>query len=69
MPISAQHREYILKSIENLPPRRIEEVIDFIEFLKAKSSDRSSAIDDSALVLQQASLNKIWQNEEDLYEL
>lgn len=69
MPISAENREYILKSIENLPPQRIEEIIDFIEFLKGKSSDRSSAIDDSALVLQQASLNKIWQNEEDLYEL
>ena len=69
MPISAESKDYILRNIEALPPHRVEEVIDFIEFLKKKSRDHRSGVDKSSLILQQASLNRIWEDEEDLYEL
>ncbi len=69
MPISTEDREYILKSIDALPSHRIEEVIDFIEFLKTRSHGKRSAVSESSLILQQVSLSKIWEDEEDLYEL
>ena len=69
MTISAENMDHILKSIETLPPNKIEEIIHFINDLKAKSSGKESAVNESYLLLQQASLNKIWENEEDLYEL
>jgi hypothetical protein len=69
MAISIENKEYILKSIDALPPHRIEEVIDFIEFLRTRSHGRRSAVTESSLILQQASLSKIWEDDEDLYEL
>ena len=69
MTISVENRDHILKSIETLPPHKIEEIIHFIEFLQAKSSSKRSAVNESWLLLQQASLTKIWEDEEDLYEL
>ncbi|MCP4578985.1 MAG: DUF2281 domain-containing protein [Deltaproteobacteria bacterium] len=68
MPISAESRDYILRNIEVLPHHRVEEIIDFIEFLKNKSRDHRSGVDESSLILQQASLNRIWEDEEDLYD-
>lgn len=69
MPISSENRDHIIRSIETLPPHRIEEVIDFIEFLRAKFSEKKSAVNESSLLLQQISLSRIWEEEEDLYDL
>lgn len=69
MPISSKNRDHIIRSIETLPPHRIEEVIDFIEFLRAKFSEKKSAVNESSLLLQQISLSRIWEEEEDLYDL
>ncbi len=67
MAISPQSKEYILKSIEILPPQKVQEVIDFIEFLRIRA--KPSGVDESSLFLQQDTLVKIWEDEEDLYEL
>jgi hypothetical protein len=69
MTISAENMDHIIRSIETLPPNKIEEVIHFINVLKAKPSGKKSAVNESYLLLQQASLSKIWEDEEDLYEL
>jgi len=59
----------VLKEVEGLPSELIEEVIDFIEFLKAKKIKKETK-DDSYLLLQQENLKKIWDTEEeDLYDL
>ena len=59
----------VLKEVEGLPSELIEEVIDFIEFLKAKKIKKERK-DDSYLSLQQENLKKIWDTKgEDLYEL
>jgi hypothetical protein len=69
MDITINNEEIVSKHLEGLPPELIQEVIDFIEFLKMKRMGGDS-IGQSKLLLQQKSLDKIWNNEsEDLYEL
>jgi hypothetical protein len=69
MGIAINNKEIIIKHIEGLPPELIQEVIDFIEFLKIKRMDKTG-IDYSLLLFQQKILGQIWDSEsEDLYEL
>lgn len=59
----------VLKEVEGLPSELIEEVIDFIEFLKVRKIKKERR-DETYLLLQQENLKKIWDREgEDLYEL
>ena len=69
MATSQQNKEYILRCIEGLPADKVQEAIDFIEFLNARSHFEPSGLDESSLRLQQAGLHKIWEEDEDLYEL
>jgi hypothetical protein len=63
------HKELIVKDLEELSPELIQEVIDFIEFLKVKRM-KKTGVDYESLLLQQESLSRIWKTEsEDLYEL
>jgi hypothetical protein len=69
MGITVNYKEIIVKDLEELPPELIQEVIDFVEFLKIKKL-RKAGVDYELLLLQQESLNRIWKAEsEDLYEL
>ena len=69
MSMNVNYEETITKKIQDLPPELLEEVIDFIEFLKIKRMKKGN-IDVSSLLLQQESLNRIWHSEnEDVYEL
>jgi hypothetical protein len=59
----------IVKSVAGLTPDMIQEVIDFIDFLKFKKIEKTYN-DRESLMIQQGSLNRIWESEsEDLYEL
>ena len=63
------YKEIIVKDLEELTPELIQEVIDFVEFLKTKKMKKTS-IDYDLLLIQQEGLRKIWNTEsEDLYEL
>ena len=69
MSMNVNYEETITKKIQDLSPELLEEVIDFIEFLKIKKMKKSN-IDISSLLIQQESLNRIWHSEnEDVYEL
>ena len=69
MAIVGSSRTSIIKHIEGLTPDMIQEVIDFIDFLKLKRMDKLNS-DEGALLVQQESLRKIWESDaEDLYEL
>ena len=69
MSMNVNYEETITKKLQDLPPELLEEVIDFIEFLKIKRMKKGH-IDVSSLLLQQKSLSTIWDSEnEDLYEL
>jgi hypothetical protein len=69
MSINVNYEESITKKNQDLSPELFEEVIEFIEFLKIKRMKKGD-IDVSSLLLQQESLSRIWDSEnEDLYEL
>ncbi len=69
MGIAVNYKETMIKQLEDLSPELIQEVIDFVEFLKIKRM-KTSGVDSNSLLLQQESLSRIWDSEsEDLYEL
>ena len=69
MGIEVNYKEVLIKELEGLTPELIQEVIDFIKFLKVKRMEKTG-IAYSSLLLQQESLDRIWDSEsEDLYEL
>ena len=62
-------KDIIIRDIEELSPELIQEVIDFIEFLKYRRLKRTG-IDHNSLIIQQKSLSRIWDVEsETTYEL
>ena len=69
MSMNVNYEESITQKLQDLSPELLEEVIDFIEFLKIKRMKKGH-IDFNSLLLQQESLSRIWDSEnEDLYEL
>ena len=59
----------IIKRIDGLTPDMIQEVVDFIDFLKLKKMEEISNSRD-LLSLQQESISRIWDSDsEDLYEI
>ncbi len=69
MSMNVNYEETITKKLQDLSPELLEEVIDFIEFLKIKRMKKGH-IDVSSLLLQQESISRIWDSEnEDVYEL
>ena len=69
MDMVVNNKETISKHLDGLTPELIQEVIDFIEFLKIKRMERGNSAQ-GALLLQQKGLDRIWHNEsEDLYAL
>jgi hypothetical protein len=62
-------KEIIMRDIEELTPELIQEVIDFVEFLKYKRMKRTGVYHNS-LIIQQKSLSRIWDaDSEIIYEL
>ena len=69
MESTINYKEIIVRDIEELSPELIQEVIDFIAFLKNKRL-KKTVVNYHSLILQQENLSKIWNTEsEDLYEL
>lgn len=63
------YKEIVVKELEELTPELIQEVIDFVAFLKEKKMKRACK-DSDLLLIQQEGLKKIWDMEsEDLYEI
>jgi len=63
------NKETILKQLDELPPELIQEVLDFIEFLRIKRVKKNMS-KQNLLLIQQENLRKIWDSEdEDLYEI
>lgn len=67
--LEKNHAE-IVDKIDGLTPDMIQEVIDFIDFIKTKKRGETFSNNEDTLFIQQESLSKIWDNEaEDLYEI
>ncbi|MFO0793859.1 MAG: DUF2281 domain-containing protein [Candidatus Brocadiaceae bacterium] len=69
MKTAVDYKETIVKELEELTPELIQEVIDFVDFLKEKKMKKAYK-DSDLLLIQQNGLKKIWDTEsEDLYEI
>jgi hypothetical protein len=69
MATALDRKEHVIRAIQDLTADKLEQVIDFIDFLQARNRSSASTIDEPSLILQQSALAKIWGSEEDLYEL
>ena len=66
---TTNYKDIITKEIGELTPELIQEVIDFIEFLKIKNM-KKTGVDYDSLLIQQENVGRVWNQEsEDLYEL
>ncbi len=63
MTIEHQHLESLIHKLESLPPERVIEVEDFIDFIKQRDQDRS--LTQAAMRAAEPSLNRIWDNADD----
>lgn len=59
----SSNEQRLLEKIRQLPPERISEVEDFIDFLYQRNADRSLTL--VAAKLSEPVLNKIWDNPAD----
>jgi len=55
--------QVLLQKIRQLPPRRLAEVEDFVDFLRAREDDRRRT--HAAAKAGEASLAAVWDNDED----
>jgi len=53
----------LIEKIQTLPPDRIEEVEDFVDFLKTRDQDR--ALVHAAARLSEDAFRKVWDNPDD----
>ena len=53
----------LIEKIQSLPPERVEEVEDFVDFLKAREQDR--ALVQAAARLSENAFRKVWDNPDD----
>ena len=53
----------LIEKIQSLPPERVEEVEDFVDFLKTRDQDR--ALVHAAVRLSEDAFRKVWDNPDD----
>ena len=56
-------RSTLIEKIDSLPPERVEEVEDFVDFLRQKDWDRQ--LTRAAAKTAEPSLKKVWDNPDD----
>ncbi len=59
----SSQRSTLIEKIDSLPPERVEEVEDFVDFLRQKDQDRQ--LTRSAAKTAEPSLKKVWDNPDD----
>ena len=55
--------EELLAKIRRLPPERVAEVEDFVDFLRQRDEERS--LTDTASRLSEAAFARVWENPDD----
>jgi len=63
MATNRNHIHELIDKLESLPPERIAEVEDFIDFLKSRDADRQFA--HAAAMTSEAAFAKVWENPDD----
>ena len=57
------NEKVILKKLKSLPPERVAEVEDFVDFLRARNEERSTTR--AAAGAAEPVFSSIWENEDD----
>jgi len=63
MSIHHQQEQAIIEKIRALPPERVAEVEDFVDFLRMRGDDRR--LTQAATKLSEEAFQKIWDNPDD----
>jgi hypothetical protein len=63
MPMNPNHLRELVDKLETLPPERIAEVEDFIDFIKQRDQERQ--LTRVAAQAAEASFAKVWENPDD----
>ena len=63
MAIERNHIRELIDKLEALPPERINEVEDFIDFIKQRDQERQ--LTQAATKAAEPSLQKVWDNPDD----
>ncbi len=61
--LSRQHERAIIEKLRMLPPDRVAEVEDFVDFLRARSEERGLL--NAGARLSEAAFQTIWDNPDD----
>lgn len=62
MVVANNSEQMLLRKIRNLPPDKVAEVEDFVDFLLERTQDRQLV---AAAKLSEASFTRVWDNPED----
>lgn len=58
-----QHIQQMVKKLQQLPPAKVAEVEDFIDFLSSRDGDRPLV--KAAQAVSESSLTAVWDNDDD----
>ena len=61
--MNKQNEQAIIEKIKGLPPERVAEVEDFVDFLRARNDDQR--LTHAATNVSAPAFNKVWDNPED----
>jgi len=61
--LNSQHEQVIVEKLRALPPERVAEVEDFVDFLQSRSEAR--ALTQAAVRLAEGTFGQVWNNEND----
>ncbi len=61
--MNKQNEQAIIEKIKGLPPERVAEVEDFVDFLRARNDDQR--LTQAATKASAPAFNKVWDNPED----
>lgn len=61
--MNAQTEQTIIEKLRELPPERVAEVEDFVDFLRSR--DGKHSLTKAAAKLSEPALAKVWDNESD----
>lgn len=61
--LNRQRARALIEKLRGLPPERVAEVEDFVDFLRARAEERKLA--NAASALSEAALREVWDNPDD----
>ena len=61
--LNRQHEKAIIEKLRTLPPERVAEVEDFVDFLRGRAAER--ALVSAAAKLSEGALQNVWDNPDD----